>query len=79
MTATFAELMFSALFLMFMNVGTVFAFLPEDKSMQVMRALAALAHSAFARMFPPRGDGQTTSQPELIISVRSQPVVRIAS
>ncbi len=79
MTATLPELMFSALFLICMNAGTLLALLPQEKNLQIARAIIARFDRFVAWSFPPREDGQTTSQPGLMISVRRQPVVRIAT
>jgi positive regulator of sigma E activity len=79
MTATVAELAFSVFFLMFMNASMLFAMLPEEKCFSIMQVIAESIARFVTQNFPRREEGQTTSQPELILSVRSQPVVRLAS
>lgn len=79
MTATFAELTFSVFFLVFMNVVTVFALTSEEQSLRAVSAIGALIDRVVAWSFPHHEEGQVTSEPELIFSVCSKPVVRIAS
>lgn len=79
MTATFAELTFSVFFLVFMNVVTLFALTSEEQGLRAISAIVALIDRVVAWSFPHHEEGQAASQPELILSVCSQPVVRIAS
>lgn len=72
-----AELVFAALFLIFLNTCTVITCLPEGKPLWVVQVIVAFVVSIFTRVFPPQEDGQTASQRKLIISEASQPAVRI--
>ena len=78
MTATFAELTFSAFFLILMNVGMILALLPEEKGRRTMRAIVMLIDSVVAWSFPHNVDGQPASRSEPIIPV-SQPAMSVAS
>jgi len=61
MMMTFPELLFSTMFLMFVNVGAVIALLPDKRTLQLMRAIAASEAAAIAclsakrRKLPPGG------------------------
>lgn len=79
MTATFAELMFSAAFMVFIDAGLVFALLPERESLRLGRAISQVAGRIAVRSFPLNEGGQATSQPEPVVPACSQPVVSIAS
>jgi hypothetical protein len=79
MTTTLSELMLSVLFLVFANACTVFAFSTEEKHLRGMRAAVALFDRLVVRSFRPCEDRKFASQPERIASMRSRPVVRIAS
>jgi hypothetical protein len=61
MTASFAELMFSALFLVFMNVVTVFALMSEEQGMRAISDIEAVIDRVVAWSFPHHEEGQATS------------------
>ncbi|MCA6110819.1 hypothetical protein [Bradyrhizobium cenepequi] len=74
-----SELVFSALFMMFVTTCTLIAFLPMEAHLRAMHVIVALFDKLVFRSFPRCEDGQTASQQELIDSVRGQPAVRLAS
>ena len=76
---TLAELMFSAAFVMMMNICTVFALLREGQGLRLARAILAFFGRTLIRSFPPSEEGQAASQARPTASVVSQPVVRLVS
>ena len=54
---TLAELMFSAAFVMMMNICTVFALLREGQGLRLARAILAFFGRTLIRSFPPSEKG----------------------
>lgn len=59
---TLAELMFSAAFVIMMNICTVFALLREGQGLRTARAIIAFFGRTLIKSFPPSEERQTATQ-----------------